>query len=158
MDLIQYLTNHQAQVLYVVAGISFVVELTVMGLSGPLLFFAIASFITAIMTSFGLVSGWESVLFSLGLITAVVAGLLWKPLKSFQNHGPGNDSSSDMIGLKVVCNSKITSSPGTVRYSGIDWTAKLSENCSDTEIEPGTTVQIEAITGNTLYVKPVSMS
>jgi len=155
MEFFQYLNDHPAQVLYFVAGLSFVIELTVMGLSGPLLFFAIACFLTAIMTSIGLLSGWESVLFSLGSLTAIVTFILWKPLKNFQNKGSGKDSSSDMIGLSVVSTSSISMKPGTVRYSGIDWPAKLAEDCGDITIEPEVTVQIVAITGNTLFVKPV---
>lgn len=158
MDLIQYLTSHQASILYLIAGISFVVELTVMGLSGPLLFFAIACFVTAVLTSYGVISGWEAILFTLGFLTAIVALLLWKPLKHFQNQGTGSDNSSDMIGLNVVCNSRIASNPGSVRYSGVDWPAMQAEGYTDTVIEADTTVQIVSITGNTLYVKPLSPS
>ena len=56
-----------------------------MGLSGPLLFFAIASLTTGILVSVGFIDGWQSEILTVGLLTAVVAAILWKPLKSLQN-------------------------------------------------------------------------
>ncbi len=68
MDILQYFSDHHDQFFYCLAGLSFIVELTVLGLGGPLLFFAIASFITGILISIGLISGWEAEVFTLGMI------------------------------------------------------------------------------------------
>ncbi|WP_235015222.1 hypothetical protein [Oceanicoccus sp. KOV_DT_Chl] len=46
MDIVQHFSNHHDQLYYLIAGLSFVVELTVIGLGGPLLFFAIATLVT----------------------------------------------------------------------------------------------------------------
>ena len=152
MDLIHYFSENHSQLFFLIAGLSFMIELTVMGMSSPLLFFAIASFITAILSSFGIISGWELELFILGLLTVVVALVLWKPLKNFQNRGDGTDNSSDMIGLTVPCMVEVTAIDGAIRYSGINWKARLDKQQSEA-IAEGTLCKITAVEGNVMIVK-----
>jgi len=128
MDILQYFAGHHDQAFYVIAGISFIVELTLLGLSGPLLFFASASFLTGILISLGIISGWETEVFVLSVLTLLIAMVLWKPLKKFQNSGGGADTSSDMIGRQVAASDEITSISGRIRYSGIDWTSRLDSD------------------------------
>ena len=49
MEYINYFTENHAQLFYLIAGLSFVIELTILGMSGPLLFFAIASVLTGFL-------------------------------------------------------------------------------------------------------------
>lgn len=151
-DLVQYFSENHGQLFFLIAGVSFMIELTVMGMSSPILFFAIASFITAILSSFGIISGWELELFSLGLLTAIAALALWKPLKSFQNRGDGKDTSSDMIGLSVPCSVEVTAVDGAIKYSGINWKARLDPQQTEPVVE-GTMCQISAVEGNVMIVK-----
>jgi membrane protein implicated in regulation of membrane protease activity len=151
----EYFLNNPDHLWYLIAGISFVIELSVMGLSGPLLFFAIASLITGILVSMGVVDDWQSEIFAVGLLTALAAAILWKPLKSLQNSKEKNDDSSDMIGLHVLVSTCVTSTTGTIRYSGINWQARLADDINVTEINEQSQCQIVAITGNTMLVKPI---
>jgi len=153
MDLTSYFLENHSNLFYFIAGISFFIELTVMGLSGPLLFFAIAAFITAVLSSFGIIASWEVELFTLGFLTALIALLMWKPLKNFQNRGDGKDRSSDMIGLSVLCAIEITRTSGAIRYSGINWTARLDEQYNNA-IPEGELCEISAVEGNVMIVKP----
>jgi membrane protein implicated in regulation of membrane protease activity len=155
MDILQYFSDHHDQFFYCLAGLSFVVELTVLGLGGPLLFFAIASFITGILISIGLISGWEAEVFTLGILTAVIAALLWKPLKNFQNSGGGADTSSDMIGRTVPAGSEITATQGSIRYSGVDWNSRLSKDAVVESIAEGEQCVIASVEGNVMLVKPL---
>jgi membrane protein implicated in regulation of membrane protease activity len=155
MDILQYFSDHHDQFFYCLAGLSFVVELTVLGLGGPLLFFAIASFITGILISIGLISGWETEVFTLGILTAVIAALLWKPLKNFQNSGGGADTSSDMIGRTVPAGSEITATQGSIRYSGVDWNSRLSKDAGVESIAEGGQCVIASVEGNVMLVKPL---
>jgi len=154
MNLINFFTENHSHLLFLIAGISFVLELAVMGLSGPLLFFAIACFLTAILSSLGIITGWEVELFSIGLLTSLIALILWKPLKRFQNRNPGDDTSSDMIGLSVPSATKIDHLNGAIRYSGVNWTARLDNAYSDS-IAEGTMCEICAVKGNVMIVKPI---
>jgi len=152
MDLIYYFSENHAQLFFLIAIVSLIIELTVMGMSGPLLFFAIGTFITAILSSLGIITGWELELLSLALLTAIAAIVLWKPLKNFQNRGDGKDNSSDMIGLTVPCVVEVTAVDGAIKYSGINWKARLDKQQSQV-IPEGTMCKISAVEGNVMIVK-----
>lgn len=158
MDIAAYISDNHAHLFYVIAGLSFLVELTVMGLSGPLLFFAIASFMTAMLISMGLISGWEAEIFTLGVLTAAIALLLWGPLKRFQNSGDGSDNSSDMIGRQVPVSKAVSQAEGSIRYSGIDWSSRLDEGAGVDSIEEGKLCIITSVNGNIMLVKPLASS
>jgi len=150
-----YFFEHHDHLWYLIAGLSFIVELSIMGLSGPLLFFAIASVITGALVSLGIIGGWEVEFFAVGILTAITAVILWQPLKKLQNSKTATDNSSDMIGLIVIASSDITAIDGSIRYSGINWTARLSADCQLDSICAQSQCQIVAISGNTMLVKPV---
>jgi len=155
MDIIQYFSSNHDQLLYLIAGVSFVIELSVMGMGGPLLFFAAAAFITGILVNLGLVTGWESEAFTVGVLTAIIAALLWKPFKRFQNSGGQADNSSDMIGLKVPAAAVITPNGGAIRYSGIDWNARLDDSGALENIDEGIRCKIIGVDGNVMLVEPL---
>lgn len=149
-----FLENHQL-IWWAIAGLSLVVELGVMGLSGPLLFFAIASVITGILVSTGFIDGWQSEVLVVGLFTAIITLVLWKPLKNIQNSRSKTDNSSDMIGLQVPVVDEVTKAEGSIRYSGINWHARLAEGVEVEVIENNSICIIVAVTGTTMLVKPV---
>ncbi|MDX2368061.1 MAG: NfeD family protein [Colwellia sp.] len=151
----EYFLENPDHLWYLIAGISFVIELSIMGLSGPLLFFAIASLITGILVAIGAVDGWQSEILTVGLLTALVAAILWKPLKSLQNSKGKTDNSSDMIGLQVLVSTEVTTTTGSIRYSGINWQARLADDANVTSISEQSQCQIAAITGNIMLVKPI---
>ncbi|PCK08014.1 MAG: acriflavin resistance protein [Alteromonadaceae bacterium] len=155
MDIANYFADNHHHLYFLIAGLAFVVELAVMGLSGPLLFFAIAAFITGLLASIGLISGWETEIFTLAVITAVIAVALWKPLKAFQSRGGGADNSSDMIGQQVPSSSTINPTSGSIRYSGINWNARLDPSCDVDSIADATMCEITGMSGNVVIVKPL---
>ena len=151
----QYFLENPDHLWFLIAGLSFVIELSIMGLSGPLLFFALGSLVTGILVSIGFITGWQSEILSVGLLTALIAALLWKPLKSLQNAKEKTDNSSDMVGLNVSASSDINKTSGSIRYSGIDWQARLADDTNVDLINEQSQCQIVAITGNTMLVKPI---
>ena len=155
MEIINYFADNHEQLFYLIAGISFIIELTVLGMSGPLLFFAIACVFTALLIRLNLLSSWESQILSVGVLTGFITLLLWKPLKQFQNSGGGADTSSDMIGKKVPSSSEITHLNGHIRFSGIDWNARLSSDCQEESVEANTPCIITGVEGNVMLVKPL---
>ena len=156
MDIISYFNENHAHLFYLMAGISFVIELTILGLSGPLLFFALASVLTGILISLNILSGWESECFTVGMLSGIIAWVLWKPMQRFQNSGGGADTSSDMIGKQVPSSSTITHEDGSIRFSGIDWSARLSNDTQETSVAANTSCIITGVDGNTMLVKPLS--
>ena len=155
MDIVNYFASHHAQLFYLIAGMSFLIELSVLGMSGPLLFFAISSVLTGIFIHLGVISGWESEILTLGILTALITVLLWKPFKSYQDQGGGRDTSSDMIGKQVPSVGEITKVQGHIRYSGIDWTAKIDSESSDQTIADNTQCVITGVEGNIMLVKRI---
>jgi membrane protein implicated in regulation of membrane protease activity len=153
MDIIELASANHDRVFYVLAGICFILELGLLGLSGPLLFFAIACLVTAFLISAGLISGWEMEILVAGTLTVVITSLLWKPLKKFQNSRDGADTSSDMIGRLVTASEVITSEGGTIRYSGIDWPARLDASASEAFIAEGKQCMIASVDGNIMLVR-----
>lgn len=149
----EYFAQHQDHLLYTIAGICLVLELSVLGMSGPLLFLALSCFLTGVMVTFGVINGWEMEVLSVGVLAALSAVLLWKPLKKFQNAGGGRDTSSDMIGKVLPVTQAITRDQGTVSYSGIDWQARLDATCSE-PVTVGNRAHVIAVEGSLLLVKP----
>ena len=154
MSLFEYIAGHHAEVFYFIAGLGLIIELTITGLSGPLLFVAFASLITGLLIDLGIISGWETEILALGILSAATTLLLWKPFKNFQNSSDGSDSSSDMIGKQVPASAEITATSGSIRYSGINWSSRLAEDLSD-PIAEGASCIIIAVDGNIMIVEPV---
>ncbi len=144
--------NH-ANLLYVLGAIALVIELTVMGLSGALLFFALGCITTGVLVSLGIVSSWQYEVLSVGLSTGLWALVLWQPLKKLQGAGKAVDTSSDMIGLTVNVSEQITANSGSIRYSGINWQARLYEEGSSAIIEAGESVIIKGVNGTVMLVE-----
>ncbi|QUM77123.1 NfeD family protein [Moritella sp. 24] len=151
--LIDYLQNNHDQLLYVIGAIALIVELSVTGLSGPLLFFSIGCLITGGLVSIGVIEGWEFEVLSVGLFSAVSALLLWKPLKQFQGNKFVQDTSSDMIGQTVPVSESVTVNGGKVRHSGINWNARLSDSAKIDMIDVGIRAKIVAVDGNVLIIE-----
>ena len=155
MDIIHYFSNDHASLLFLLAGIAFVIELAVMGLSGFVLFFAIGCFITALFSYAGILTGWESEVFSVGAFSCISAFILWKPLRHFQSKAIPIDTSSDLIGREVTCKKEVTLSGGIVRHSGVDWQARLDPLGDRIVIDDGELCRIVKIDGTMLIVAAV---
>lgn len=151
-SLIDYFAQHQDHLLYAIAGLCLVAELSVLGMSGPLLFLALGCLLTGVIVSLGVISGWELEVFSVAILTALSALLLWKPLKNFQNAGGGRDTASDMIGKVLPVTQLITRDQGTVGYSGIDWQARL-DAAQREPVAVGSRAHVVAVQGALLLVR-----
>ncbi len=147
--------EHHHLIWYAIAGLCLVIELGVMGLSGPLLFFGIASIATGILVHVGIIDGWQSEILVVGVLTAVIALILWQPLKKMQNSRSQTDTSSDMIGLQVPVIDDITKKAGTIRYSGVNWHARLADHTHVKVIKSNSICLIVAVTGTTMLVIPI---
>lgn len=153
MDAIfDYMLNNHDKLLYVIAAISLLIELTLIGLSGPLLFFSIACALTGVLVSFQIINGWEMEVLFVGLFSFLSAMVLWQPLKRFQGNVQVSDQSSDLIGQNVFASEAITESSGSVRHSGINWSARIDDNADVVEIAKGQKVVITGVRGNIILV------
>jgi membrane protein implicated in regulation of membrane protease activity len=155
-QLVDYFAQNHDKLLYTLAGIILVVELTVLGLGGPLLFIGIACAITGVFVTIGLLSSWQTEILSVGILSLVIAMTLWKPLKQLQGPRKVSDSSSDMIGQVVPVSEQVTRNGGSVRHSGINWQARLDASSPVDVLDSGERVEISAVEGNVMIVKTQS--
>lgn len=150
--MMDYFSQHHDQLLYAVAAVSLLLELGVLGMSGPLLFFAFSCLITGLLVSAGLISGWEMEVLLVGVLSVASALLLWKPFKNYQNAKEAPNTSSDMIGRQLPVTAVITAGSGRVAYSGIEWQARLAK-AQTTPIAAGASAEVVAVDGSLLIVK-----
>ena len=150
----EYFTQHQDYFFYALAGICLLVELSLLGMSGPLLFMAIGSVITGVLMSLGIIHNFGIALVVLGGVSLASAAILWGPLKKLQNKEVGPETSSDMVGKVVPVTARITQADGRVSYSGVEWLARLDSSSSE-PIEPERRVQVTSVDGTILVVKGV---
>lgn len=152
--IIEYFSQHHSNIYYTLAGISLIVEIGVIGLSGPLLFFSVGCAVTGVLVSLGVISGWELEVLSVGVFSTLSAVLLWKPLKKFQGSKKFvKDQSSDMIGQIVPVTEDVTVSGGLIRHSGINWMARLDDDAGVESLAVGQRVVITETDGNIMVVK-----
>ena len=156
MEWLGYFSENHDKLLYIIASVSLVIELAIIGLSGPLLFFAIGCGVTGLLVSLGIVSGWEIEVLCVGLLSLLSAVFLWKPLKKFQGTAPVQDTSSDMIGQVVPVSGEVTLLGGSIRHSGINWQARLDDQSSLESIDVDSRVEIVGVEGNVMIVRELS--
>jgi membrane protein implicated in regulation of membrane protease activity len=120
VDILQYFSGSHASLLFLLAGITFMIWLVVRGLSGFVLFFAIGCFITRFLSYAGILTDWASEVFSVGVFSCISALVLWKPLRRFQSKAIPVDTSNSLIGREVACKKEAAFSGSMVRHSGGD--------------------------------------
>lgn len=150
----EYFTQHQDYFFYALAGVCLIVELSLLGMSGPLLFVALGSVITGVLISLGIIHGFSIALVVLAGVSLASAALLWGPLKKLQNKEVGPETSSDMVGKVVPVTARITQADGRVSYSGVEWLARLDSSSSE-PIEAECRVKVTSVDGTILVVRGV---
>ncbi len=141
-----FFTNNLAEGLFVVGLILLVIEVSVLGFSSFVLFFVgLAAIATDILLYIGIVPNSSlSALFSMGIMTAIVAIILWRPLKRIQSHISFKKVKNDLVGHQFVVTESVSSTINPkYHYSGVNW-ALISEEYIDartqvevTEVETG---------------------
>ena len=120
-----------------------VIEVVVLGFSTFVLFFVgLAAVAAGGFMAVGVVpESMLSALSSVGVLTALLAVLLWRPLMSMQGNVERKKVTSDLVGHSFILNEAVsmTKNP-TYRYSGIDW--NLS---SQQELSAGTLVEVTGV-------------
>jgi inner membrane protein len=149
---INYFTQHHDHLFYAVAAVCMLIEISLLGMSGPLLFVAAGSVITGILLSLGLIHSFSVAIVLLAGFSIATTALLWEPLKRLQNRSSKSETSSDMVGKVLPVTMRITSANGRVSYSGIEWLARL-DSSSNEPVEINHRVEVVSVDGTLLIVK-----
>lgn len=148
--MIDYFNNHIYSFWFAVGFLLLIIEALALGFStGFILFVGLGGLITGGLLWFGVVPAtWLASIATFGVSSALISAALWKPLRRIQqnNKPPEKDNTSDIIGLKFRLDDDITTTtPGTTRYSGIEWQVEIDFASEAKEISAGTTVVVVSV-------------
>lgn len=132
------------------------IEIVVMGFSTFILtFFGLAMLFTGVLvTTETIAPQLMPIAASVAVFSALLAALLWRPLKMLQNRTELKPVSSDLVGHRFKLESVVTpDAPTSVKYSGITWKV-----VSETPIAAGTLVETVEVDVGQWRVQPVAAS
>lgn len=156
--IIDYINHHHGEFWIAMGFLLLAIEVLVMGMaSGVLLFAGLGALATGLLILAGLLpETWVAGIASLGISSAIITALLWKPLRRLQGgHAPGRDTSSDLIGLEFVAEQDITPlQSGAQRYSGIQWRVEMDKDAGVERIAAGQRVVVTSVDVGVFRVKP----
>ncbi|MFT6990101.1 MAG: hypothetical protein ACJASL_002079 [Paraglaciecola sp.] len=131
--------NNLAESLLILGILLLVVEVAVLGFSTFVLFFVgCGAVITAGLLYVGIIPDtWLAAMFSTGLLTALSAVLLWKPLKNMQTKVDTTRAKGDLVGHRFVLVEDVAPElTPEYHYSGINWKLMASEHLvAGTQVE-----------------------
>jgi membrane protein implicated in regulation of membrane protease activity len=131
--------NNLAESLLILGILLLAIEIAVLGFSTFVLFFVgCAAVVTSGLLYVGLVPDTLlAAMLSTGVLTALSAVLLWKPLKNMQAKVDTTKAKGDLVGHSFVLVEDVAPELTPVyRYSGIDWKLIASEHLvSGTKVE-----------------------
>ena len=138
-----WISNNLSESL-IMAGLALlVIEVVILGFSTFVLFFVgLAALIAGGLMVVGVVpNSMLSALSSVGVLTAILAVLLWRPLKYMQANVETKKVTSDLVGHSFILNEAVSMTKNPAyRYSGIDWNLSSEE-----ELLAGTLVEVTTV-------------
>jgi len=153
---IDYIVEHQTEFWLVFGLVMLAIEVLNGFATAVFLFTGLGALATGLLMSLGILpETWIAGVSSTGISTGVITALLWKPLKKLQGSRLAKkDNSSDLVGYEFVLDSDITAeNPGSVNYSGIEWTVKIDETANVNSIKAGQKVAVSSVDVGLFKVK-----
>ena len=143
--------NNLAESLLILGILLLVIEVAVLGFSTFALFFVgCGAVLTSGLLYAGIIPDTSlSAMFSMGVLTALSAVLLWKPLKNMQTKVDKTQAKGDLVGHCFLLLEDV--SPELMpkyRYSGINWKLKASEY-----LAAGTQVEVTQADVGVFHIK-----
>ena len=135
-----YLTEHMAQVLIVIGLVLMIIEVAIIGFATFVLFFVgIASVATGMLMMLNIVpETWAVAAAVTGVLTLLIAAVLWAPLKKLQTQQDDRRVNHDFNDHEFILDNDVDHQGLTeYAYSGIVWRLK-----SESPISAGTRVHI----------------
>lgn len=132
--------NNLAESLLILGILLLVIEVAVLGFSTFVLFFVgCAALVSAALLYIGIVPDTLlAAMLSTGIFTALLAVLLWKPLKNMQTQVDTTKAKGDLVGHSFTLVEDVAPELTPIyRYSGIDWRLIATEH-----LVSGTKVQV----------------
>jgi membrane protein implicated in regulation of membrane protease activity len=148
-----WVNNNLAESLLILGILLLATEVVVLGFSSFVLFFVgCAAVVTAGLLYVGFIPDTMlAAMFSTGLLTALSAVLLWKPLKSIQTDVDTTKVKSDLVGHRFVLVEDVAPELSPEHhYSGINWKLIASE-----KLAAGTRVEVTQVDVGKFHIKAI---
>ena len=148
-----FFTEYLSESLIALGIALLVIEVAILGFATfVLLFMGLSLVLTGVLMMVGVLDAtYLTALWSNAIVTAILAGLLWKPLKQSQNKITGDKTITNTMEHEFVLEADADSqSQGTHKYSGIQWKVK-----SQQPINQGTLVKVVKADVGVLWVEEV---
>lgn len=88
---------------------------------------------------------------AIAVIDTVLTAALWRPLRNMQKESQTTPVKHDFVGLELTLETDASpSTPGTIRYSGVNWEVRASR-----VIEAGSRVRVTAVDVGVFTVEPI---
>lgn len=123
----EFLSNNLPETLMILGVLALIIEVAVLGMSTfILLFLGMSLLFTGLMMNFSLLNETlATALWSNTIVTAVLAVVLWKPLKRMQEQRDSGEVHSDFAELSFVLKDDVDDQGlSTHTYSGVSWKLK----------------------------------
>ena len=134
--MVDYINGHMSGFWIALGFVLLAAEVLLFGFTTIIFLFAgLGALASGLLMSAGLIpETWVAGTACFGIATGVCSAVLWKPLKSMQDRSvPEQKPTSDLVGLEFVSQEDLsTTTPGSYRYSGIDWRVEI-DSSSDVE-------------------------
>lgn len=150
---INYLFLNHDKLFLLIGIVSLCIELLILNITSPLLYFAIGCLTTGVLISFNLLPGWEYEMLSTAFFCILSCFILWKPVKQYQQYGTINVTKKSAVGQQVAVTEVLTRYGGCITFSGSDWQARLCEDSSQESIGIGEYVKVAALDGNVMLIR-----
>lgn len=148
-----WISSNVTSVLLVSGLLLLTIEVAVLGFATFVLFFVgLSALITAGIFYTGLLDAtYINAFFSCAILSALIALVLYRPLKQMQQQVETKTVSGDFTGLRFRVTESIgPDSPGRYKYSGISWAVHCNA-----PIAAGTEVEVITAEVGAFHVKPV---
>jgi len=147
--MLEYINNNLSGFWIALGFAMLAAEVLLFGFTTIILLFAgLGALTTGLLMSAGIVpETWIAGTASFGIATGISSALLWKPLMSMQNRAaPEQKPTSDFVGLEFVLAGDIsTTTPGSYRYSGVEWRVEVDSSSDVNTIAKGERVVVTRV-------------
>ncbi|MPW31210.1 NfeD family protein [Agarivorans sp. B2Z047] len=148
--------NHIPQLMIASGIILLAIEVVIIGFATFILFFiGLSLVITGSLVWLNVLpETWNSILLANAVMSSLLAGVLWKPMRKLQNTADNKQVSSDFDGHRFFCEQDIDKRGlSSYKHSGISWTLK-----SEQTIAAGSEVEVIRAEVGTFWVEAVEPS
>jgi len=147
--MLEYINNNLSGFWIALGFALLAAEVLLFGFSTIILLFAGLGALTAgLLMSAGIIpETWIAGTACFGIATGISGAVLWKPLMSMQNRAASEQKpTSDFVGLEFVLTGDIsTTTPGSYRYSGVEWRVEVDSSSDVNTIAKGERVVVTRV-------------